>query len=941
LTGIVGLVSRLDDILSSSHPTQLVSNQNRQRLLARVLAYWITGVLEQSLHGAALLVLELSEQQDAIMNPWRLAVQEVDQPAQPLPTGTSILEVYDQTNGELLILGEPGSGKTTLLLQLARDLLERARLDDTHLMPVVFNLSSWAVKHQPLADWLIEELNTKYQIPRRLGQSWVDGDQILPLLDGLDEVVPASRMACVHAINAYRREHGVVPTVVCSRSAEYLALEERMLLRRAVIIQPLTKQQIDDYLASAGEKLAAVRNALRQDPALQELIATPLMLSVLTLAYQGSSVEDLLATGSTGTRRQQVFAAYVQRVLQRRGIETHYTTQQTLHWLSWLAWQMAQHSQTEFYIEQMQLDWLPTNLSSWLNHDTVVVLLVGLTNWLFYSLLLRDIVTGAFFGDLCAFLVGLIFMLRNFLDTSIKSAKIAARPWMRSILQRLGKFLRNKFTTGLFVGFFSGLFIGIPIGSRNGLSDGLSIGVFSGLLIGLITTLLVALDPEIKPTEIIIWSLMSIRRNLVKSLLVGLVVGGVVGLLSGLTSGLSGEPFVELLIGLVHGLIVGMFSGLLVGMVLSLTNGFANEMVDERNFMRRNRDIWYSARQGVLIGLLVGLFSWLVVELVYGQFPALFAKIANGLVLELIRSPFMLTGRGLQESLYGPFIGLSMGLAAGLYAGGAACVQHVALRLLLLLTGSIPWNYSRFLDHATQRILLRKVGGGYIFIHRLLLEYFATLYPAKLHPNPTDAKTYVNRGLAYKDLKELQRAIEDYNRAIELDSNNAIVYFNRGLAYLYLKNGHQAKADFDHCYELDSTDVNAVWMAAWTNMGMQRTAMETAEHLDRIAIIDPEHYVAYVCRGIGLGLRGKLKEGLREVEKAISIEPEEWDAYFWKGMLYAYYYRGRNQVKSARVLIEHSLEMGLPPLLLTPLYWLERDRRDVFVTHMKTLLEEH
>jgi hypothetical protein len=33
----------------------------------------------------------------------------------------------------------------------------------------------------------------------------------------------------------------------------------------------------------------------------------------------------------------------------------------------------------------------------------------------------------------------------------------------------------------------------------------------------------------------------------------------------------------------------------------------------------------------------------------------------------------------------------------------------------------------RFLDYAAERILLRKVGGGYIFVHRLLLEYFALL----------------------------------------------------------------------------------------------------------------------------------------------------------------------------------------------------------------------
>ncbi len=42
----------------------------------------------------------------------------------------------------------------------------------------------------------------------------------------------------------------------------------------------------------------------------------------------------------------------------------------------------------------------------------------------------------------------------------------------------------------------------------------------------------------------------------------------------------------------------------------------------------------------------------------------------------------------------------------------------------------MPWRYARFLDYAAERLFLRKVGGGYIFVHRLLLEYFASL-PAK------------------------------------------------------------------------------------------------------------------------------------------------------------------------------------------------------------------
>src|SRR5260370_15398725 len=141
--------------------TPMASSPNRQRFLAKVRSFWIDGVLEKSLHGAALIALGLHEQSDALANPWRLVFQQPHQAAHLLPDGTRITQVYDHAGGELLILGEPGSGKTTLLLELARDLLNRAGKDDTHPMPVILNLSSWAVKRQHIADWLVQELTAQ------------------------------------------------------------------------------------------------------------------------------------------------------------------------------------------------------------------------------------------------------------------------------------------------------------------------------------------------------------------------------------------------------------------------------------------------------------------------------------------------------------------------------------------------------------------------------------------------------------------------------------------------------------------------------------------------------------------------------------------------------------------------------------------------------------
>ena len=68
------------------------------------------------------------------------------------------------------------------------------------------------------------------------------------------------------------------------------------------------------------------------------------------------------------------------------------------------------------------------------------------------------------------------------------------------------------------------------------------------------------------------------------------------------------------------------------------------------------------------------------------------------------------------------------GLGIGGVAGGQACLHHFSLRLALWHNNFAPLNYIRFLDYAAARIFLRKVGGGYVFVHRLLLEYFAARY---------------------------------------------------------------------------------------------------------------------------------------------------------------------------------------------------------------------
>ena len=129
-----------------------------------------------------------------------------------LAPGTPLIDVFDRLDRALLVLGAPGAGKTTLLLMLARDLLQRAAHDPEQPIPVVFPLSSWAARRRPLSrHWLVDELQQRYDVPRKISQAWVDADQVLPLLDGLDEVQAEHRAACADAINTFRQDHGLLP----------------------------------------------------------------------------------------------------------------------------------------------------------------------------------------------------------------------------------------------------------------------------------------------------------------------------------------------------------------------------------------------------------------------------------------------------------------------------------------------------------------------------------------------------------------------------------------------------------------------------------------------------------------------------------------------------------------------------------------------------------
>ena len=243
---------------------ETLDERNRRVMLDHVENFWVKGVLEKSLHGAALLELGIKEDPSAVSYPWTIKKETTNE---VLPAGKPMLEIFQEIGlgRSLLILGAPGSGKTTMMLELARQLIEGARGDDAEPIPVVFNLASWREK-QTISDWLADQLNIAYYVPRKTAPRWVSENKMLLLLDGLDEVKAENRVKCVEAINQFRKAFGLTSLVVCSRIEEYSMLSAKLSLEGAITLQPLSSKQINAYFDRFGNSLAGMKQWLNKNP---------------------------------------------------------------------------------------------------------------------------------------------------------------------------------------------------------------------------------------------------------------------------------------------------------------------------------------------------------------------------------------------------------------------------------------------------------------------------------------------------------------------------------------------------------------------------------------------------------------------------------------------------------------------------------------------------
>ena len=319
----------------------------------------------------------------------------------------------------------------------------------------------------------------------------------------------------------------------------------------------MTPQQINHYLEQVGEPLTALKTVLNQNAEIKEFATSPLLLNVMSLVYQGCSLDEFPQLSDAEKFRQQLFGAYSKRMLQRRNNTTHqYSNAQTTRWLTWMAQRMDQTSQTVFLIERIQPSWLQTraqrlrySLESSMIVGLIVGLIVGVRGGM-KDMLITMLIDGQRSVDPIGLIVGLIRRMTFFGPKSVDPIAM----------------LLDRLRTGLIAGPIAGLIAGFIVATRR----------------------------DIQPVETLKWSWKTAKQ----ALLAGLIAGLIAGLTAALRSGL----------------IVGLIAGLIVGLSVGLSVGLRGVEIQKRT--KPNQGIWQSAKNAWVLALTFVLTSVLIVGLI-------------------------------------------------------------------------------------------------------------------------------------------------------------------------------------------------------------------------------------------------------------------------------------------------------------------------------------
>lgn len=152
--------------------------------------------------------------------------------------------------------------------------------------------------------------------------------------------------------------------------------------------------------------------------------------------------------------------------------------------------------------------------------------------------------------------------------------------------------------------------------------------------------------------------------------------------------------------------------------------------------------------------------------------------------------------------------------------------------------------------------------------------------------DPNAPWAYFQRAEVRFEWGDIEGAIADYEKAIELEPENPEAYFERAKLFIKIDDWERALVELEKFIELNSA--NAAW--AFNERGelfMRHDETEKAiSDFTRAIELNADFYDAYVNRGFVFISQEKLDQALLDFNQAISIYPENDEAYTGRGKVF-------------------------------------------------------
>lgn len=148
------------------------------------------------------------------------------------------------------------------------------------------------------------------------------------------------------------------------------------------------------------------------------------------------------------------------------------------------------------------------------------------------------------------------------------------------------------------------------------------------------------------------------------------------------------------------------------------------------------------------------------------------------------------------------------------------------------------------------------------------------------------AWAFNNRGMAYDNKGQYDRAIEDYNEAIRLNPNSASAFNNRGIVYEKKRQYDRAIEDYKKSIGLDPNDADTFYNRGGAYYRKSDYDNAIADYDRAIAGFDPTKYPAsykrdyFKDRANAYSAKGDYGRGIADYSEAIRLDPDYARAYY-------------------------------------------------------------